>query len=63
MSRTYHVIETKPGEWFVRAGEYTNKRSEARHYTTPQGAARGLGMARQWDLLDGAKIVEVRVDS
>ena len=66
MSRTYHVIETRSGEYYTQGGETTPKISEARQYITPQGAERGLASAhKHWNLgrlLDDAKIVEVKND-
>ena len=57
MTRPYHVIEVTPGQYHVRAGETTADSGKARQYASPEGAARGLGMARKWDLLPNAKIV------
>lgn len=66
MSRTYHVIETKSGEYYAQGGKTTPKIGEARQYITQQGAERGLASAhKHWHLgrlLDDAKIVEVQVD-
>ena len=61
--RTYYVIEITPGHFHIRAGETTDDIDKARQYASLKGARGGLGLARKWDLLDDAEIVEVQVDS
>ncbi len=62
-TRNYYVIETEPGFYLIQAGETTDDIDKARQYTSPEGAARGLGMAKRWmGVLNLAKIVEVKVD-